>query len=636
MHSVYRALATCLFLSLAACGGGSKSSDPPVSVPPPPAPPPPPPPPPPPVDATAPTVISRDPDDGARVLPGLTAVTIVFSEPVRQSGTLEIRSGSATGALIATTAAVSGAQITLTAAAPFPNGDYHVSVALVTDESGNALATPATWSFSVRPPPDVTAPSLISRTPAPGSTASTDTIIRLGFDEALASPPRLFELRSGSASGPVITATVTSSVDNTAFRLIPDASLPAGTEFFVLVGGASDESGNTRPDENWSFSTPTPGFSLVTPDLRNRNAQDQLIDARELSLALDGEGRPLLLFKQTSAPGLNADAQVLRFTNTETPDVERLPLLNADAEIVEQTVRTDVDDSPLVAWIQHEISNACVGTTFIPQLFVARLASGTWTRLGGTVHAEPCTRPSSVAMTISSDGNIFVASSEQAGAATIPRVPRVRRFDNGNWVDAGTGLALRTPGTSGALVTALTVAPDTGRLVTAWTENNSGTLRTYVSRLSAAGDAWEEVGGIARTHAGSGPFMSLGLAVASDGVPHVLVRQNDGLILSRFVNDAWEQVGPLLQTAPGMQPSDFSLVLVNDAPVVAFSNGADLGSSVARLDTVANDWVISSVRTNTDDLTELVHDAQNGIYWIALRTDGFRAAPRLSRALALP
>jgi hypothetical protein len=632
MHSVYRALATCLFLSLAACGGGSDSSDPPVAVPPPA----PPPPPPPPIDTTAPTVVSRNPDDATTVLPGLGAVTIVFSEPVRLGGALEIRSGSSTGPLVPTTPTVTGAQITLTATAPFPNGDYHVSVANVPDESGNQLATASNWSFRVRPAPDLIAPSLISRTPEPGSITSPDVVIRLTFDEALSLPPGLFELRSGSLTGPVVTATVSGSVDNRLWRLNPEGPLPAGTQFFVLVGRAFDDSGNTRPDENWSFSTPSPGFSLATSDLRNLDAQNLPIDARELSLTVDGQRRPLLLFKQTSAPSLSADAQVLRFSNSDTPELERLPLLNADAEIVEQTVRVDADDAPLVAWIQHEITNACVGNTFAPQLHVARFAAGAWTRLGGTVHGDFCLRPADVAMALGGNGEIFVASSEQAGPGAPPRAPRVRRFDNGNWVDAGTGLALRTAGTSGVLTMALTVAPDTGRPVTAWTENNGGTLRTYVSRLNAAGDTWVDVGGIARTHAGSGFFMSLGLAVSSDGVPYVLVRQNDGLILSRFVNDAWVQVGPLLQVAPGMQPSEFSLALVNDAPVIAFANGADLISSVARLDTAANDWVISTVQANTEDLTELVHDPQNGIYWIAFRTDGFRSAPRLSRALVIP
>lgn len=628
MQSVYRVLVTCLFFGLAACGGGSESSSPPVTNPPPP--------PPPAIDTTVPTIVSRTPDDGALILPGASTVTIVFSEVVRLSGTLEIRSGSATGTLVTTTASAAGAQIVLTAAAPFPNGEYHVLVAQVSDLSGNQLATPSAWSFRVRPAPDLIAPSLISRSPAPDSIAATDVVIRLTFDEALANPPGLFELRSGSLNGPLIPATVTGSIDNTLWRLNPDAPLAVGTQFFVRVGNAVDDSGNGRPEENWTFSTPTPGFTLVTPDLRNRNAQDLPIDARELSLTLDGLRRPLLLFKQTSAPALMAAAQVLRFTNTETPEVERLPLLAADAEIAEQTLRVDADDAPLVAWIQHEITNACVGSTFAPQLHVARFAAGAWTRLGGTVHVDFCVRPADVAMTVSGTGQIFVASSEQAGPSTLPRVPRVRRFDNGNWIDAGSGLALRTPGTSGVLTMALTTAPNTGRPVTAWTENNSGTLRTYVSRLNAAGTAWDEVGDAVLTHTGSGVFMSLGLAIASDGVPYVLVRQNDGLILSRFVNDAWVQVGPLLRVAPGMQPREFSLVLVDDAPVIASANGADLVAYVARLDTATSDWVISTVRANTEDLTELVHDAQNGIYWIAMRTEGFRSTPRLGRALAIP
>ncbi len=626
MHSVFRTLLTCLFLTLAACGGESGSSAPPVTTPPPP-------PPPPAVDTIRPTVVSRNPDDGATVLPGLSTVTITFSEAVRAGGTLEIRSGSSTGALVPISTEVDGVQIVLTSATPFPNGDYHVLVANVADSAGNQLETPAAWSFSVRPAPDTTAPSLISRTPEPGSVAAPDVVIRITFDEALHLPPGLFELRSGSLNGPVVAAAMTGSVDNTMWRLNPDSPLPAGMQFFVRVGGAADESGNMRAEENWSFSTPTPGFSLVTPDLRNRNAQDQPLDARQLSLTLDSQGRPLLLFAQTSDPAVLGDAQVLRFTTAETPAIERLPLLNVGTGINEQTLRVDANDAPIVAWVQQESSVGC-NNVFTPQLHVARFDAGTWTRLGGVLNEALCASPIEIAMVVDGAGDVVVASGELASGNT--RVPRVRRFDGENWVDAGAGLALRTAGTSGVLVMALAVAPSTGQPVTAWTENNSGTLRTYVSRLNETGDTWSEVGGIAITHTGSGPDMDLGLAVASDDTPYLVVRQDDGLIVRRFVNDNWEQVGPLLRDAPGMQPREFSLALVADDPVIAFANGGSLVTSIARLDGGTSEWVISTVQANTDDLSELVHDAQNGNYWIAFRTDGFRSAPRLSRALAIP
>jgi hypothetical protein len=620
-----------LLTLLASCGGGSSDS----ASPPPPAPSPPAPPPV--IDTTRPTVTSRSPDAGATVDPGLSVVTIGFSEAVSlQSNSIaEVRSGSISGPVVATTPSILATQLLLTSATPFPNGSYLVRVDGFRDASGNVMEGEVSWEFSVRPPQDLTPPTIVGRSPAPGASATPGAVITVTFSEPLATRPPVIELRAGSASGALHPGSLTANSDRTVWTLTPDTVLAAGVEYFVRVSEAIDDSGNTSVPEDWSFSLPAAGFSLVTEDLRNRNSQLLFINAFQLALTLDSARNPLLLFSEDTGASTRRAAQVIRLTDggAAAPTVERLPLLTTTASIAEQSIRVAPDGSTLVAWVQSDESNLCTVSIFAPQLHVARFANGAWTPVGPAANSSFCSSPVDMALAVDSAGNPVVSSGEFNPSNV--RIPRVRRFAAGAWSDLGTGLALRTPGTSGVIATDLIAVPGSGRFLVAWIENNSGTFRSYVAAWQDSGN-WSDVGGVVATHTGGSNETTLRLAVSSTGTPFVLLRREDSLEVRRFDGSDWLQVGPVLRNAANMQPSNYSLTLVNDNPVVAWTDNANLVSLAARFDAAAAGWVQTTIRANTADLTDLMHDPVANRYWIAKRTDGFRSAVRVSRAELLP
>jgi hypothetical protein len=617
-----------LLTLLASCGGGSGGSSSPDQ---------PTPPPPPAIDTTRPAVTSRVPDADATVSPGLAVVTIGFSEVISlQSNSIaEIRSDSLAGPVVATTASVTSSQLLLTSATPFPSGRYVVRIDRLSDSAGNQMAGEVSWEFSVRPPPDLTPPSIVSRSPAPGATAAPDALITVTFSETLVTRPPDIELRAGSATGALLPGQLTTNTDRTVWTLTPAAPLTAGSPFFVRVANATDTSGNVGVTEEWSFSLPTAGFSLVTEDLRNRNAQSQFINAFQLALTFDTARNPLLLFSQNTGANTQREAQVIRLTDggAAVPTVERLPLLTITASIAEQAIQVAPDGTPLVAWVQSDESSVCTVSIFAPQLHVARFVNGAWEPVGAAANTDFCSSPADMALAVDSAGNPVV-SSGQFGQPNI-RVPRVRRFESGAWSDIGTGLALRTPGTSGVIDTDLISTPGTGRFLVAWIENNAGTFRSYVAALQDSG-SWSDVGGIVATHTGGSNEASVRLAVSSTGTPFLLLRREDSLEVRRFDGSDWLQVGPALRDAAGMQPSNYSITIINGNPVVSWTNNANLISFAARFDATAGDWVQTTIRTNTADLTALLHDPVADRYWIAKRTDGFRSAVRVSRADVLP
>jgi hypothetical protein len=303
------------------------------------------------------------------------------------------------------------------------------------------------------------------------------------------------------------------------------------------------------------------------------------------------------------------------------------------AAISEQAIKVAPDGTTLVAWLQQDVSNVCTVSIFAPQLHVARFVNGAWTPVGAAANTSFCSSPLDVALAVDPAGNPVVSSGE-FGQPNI-RVPRVRRFQSGAWSDIGNGLALRTPGTSGVIATDLIAARRAGGFLVAWIENNAGLFRTYVAELQDSG-SWSDVGGVVATHSGGSNEATVRLAVSSTGTAFVVLRRDDSLEVRRFDGSDWLQVGPPLRDAAGMLPSNYWLTLVNDQPVVSWTNNANLISFAARFDATAADWVLTTIRANTDNLTALMHDPVANRYWIAKRTDGFRSAVRVSRAELLP
>jgi hypothetical protein len=158
-------------------------------------------------------------------------------------------------------------------------------------ESANATLT-------VRPAPDVTAPTIVGRSPAPGAIAPITTSVEVAFSEPV-SPGLEFELRRGSATGAIVPTRVLVSADRRIFALIPTAALTTNATYTVRVARITDDSGNQSPDASWSFSTlpflslsPTPGDPL------SRIAASTVIDALHADIASSARGAPALALAQ--------------------------------------------------------------------------------------------------------------------------------------------------------------------------------------------------------------------------------------------------------------------------------------------------------------------------------------------------
>ncbi|MGH9421325.1 MAG: Ig-like domain-containing protein, partial [Thermoanaerobaculia bacterium] len=124
------------------------------------------------VDSTPPTVSSVSPANNATNVPTNTTVQVTFSEAMDSS---TITNTNVTLKLTSTSTPVAAAVVyntatkvaTLTPSSALANGTgYTVTVSTgVKDVAGNALASTFTSAFTTAPPADVTAPTIISRSP---------------------------------------------------------------------------------------------------------------------------------------------------------------------------------------------------------------------------------------------------------------------------------------------------------------------------------------------------------------------------------------------------------------------------------------------------------------------------------------
>jgi chitodextrinase len=127
-------------------------------------------------------------------------------------------------------------------------------------EYASFTATSGTYEVSYAE--DTTAPSVVSRTPADGSTGvSRGTLVSAVFSKSMDAATittATFQLRG--SSGDVVAATVDYSGDTRTATLTPSSALSAETVYTAtLSSGITDLSGNTlAADVSWSFTTEPP------------------------------------------------------------------------------------------------------------------------------------------------------------------------------------------------------------------------------------------------------------------------------------------------------------------------------------------------------------------------------------------
>src|SRR5207249_3915500 len=128
------------------------------------------------------------------------------------------------------------------------------------DPTGNTMQT-VSWSFTTSGP-DVTAPTIVSKTPAPGAFAvPLNTVITATFSESLQFPTISFELKDANNNAEPASITYDDSThtvllapageDDAGFAL----TLNPSTTYTLTLSGAKDLAGNTMQPVTWSFTT---------------------------------------------------------------------------------------------------------------------------------------------------------------------------------------------------------------------------------------------------------------------------------------------------------------------------------------------------------------------------------------------
>src|SRR5208282_1342289 len=131
----------------------------------------------------------------------------------------------------------------------------------VTDQAGNALAAPFTWTFTAGLGPDVTVPTVTTMVPASGALAvPPNQAVSATFSKAM--DPSTLNAATFTLTGPgptsiagKVTYVATSATSGIA-TFTPTSALATGQQFTAAVTtGADDLEGNALAVTAWSFTT---------------------------------------------------------------------------------------------------------------------------------------------------------------------------------------------------------------------------------------------------------------------------------------------------------------------------------------------------------------------------------------------
>ena len=236
-------------------------------------------------DATAPTVSSFNPSDGATGVAVDSNITLTFSEAIqRGTGAIQLRSGSASGTVVesfdaasSSRLSISGSTLTVDPTSTLSaNTQYFLTFAAgtVKDLAGNSYAGVSTYDFKTLS--DTIAPTVSLFNPTDGATGvAVDRNITLTFSEAIQRGTGAIQLRSGSASGTVVesfdaASSSRLSISGSTLTVDPTSTLSANTQYFLTFapGTVKDLAGNSYAGvSTYDFKTATAstsgGFNIV-------------------------------------------------------------------------------------------------------------------------------------------------------------------------------------------------------------------------------------------------------------------------------------------------------------------------------------------------------------------------------------
>ena len=242
------------------------------------------------VDITPPTVVQTTPPPGSTQVSPAADINVVFSEPMDPATingttlTLRITDGAAIAGAVTYNAETRRATLTPTNALPnFASLTATISTG-AKDLAGNALAQAVSWTFTTR---DDVPPTVTSTSPANGATGVSPTaVMTMTFSETMDAATinaSNIALRA-TASGTVLTSTVTYNTSTRVATLTPSSPLTQSVNYTVSIGaGVKDAQGNAIVPTSFSFTagdlTAPTVVSTVPADLATGVATNATISA---------------------------------------------------------------------------------------------------------------------------------------------------------------------------------------------------------------------------------------------------------------------------------------------------------------------------------------------------------------------
>jgi hypothetical protein len=210
-------------------------------------------------DVTAPSVSFVVPANNAVSVATSTNAIVTFTEAMNpatiSSTTFTLKQGT-TG--VAGSVSYSGVTATFTPASALAANTVYTGTVTTSakDLAGNALAATYSWSFTTASSTDITAPTVLSTTPANNATSvATSTNATVTFSEAM-NPTTIssttFTLKQGTTG---VAGSV--SYSGTTATFTPSTNLASNTVYTgTITTGAKDASGNAlATNHTWSFTT---------------------------------------------------------------------------------------------------------------------------------------------------------------------------------------------------------------------------------------------------------------------------------------------------------------------------------------------------------------------------------------------
>ena len=215
-------------------------------------------------DTTPPTITATSPANAATAVDPATVITATFSEAMTAS-TITASTFTVGGVTGAVTCDALNRRATFTPSAPLAfQTTYNATVTTgAKDLAGNGLAANVTWSFTTRPPPDTTPPTVTLTTPPDTATdIQATSAITASFSEAMTASTlttATFTLSGG------VTGAVTYDAPNLRATFTPAAPLAPLTAYTATITtGAKDLAGNgLAAPYAWTFTTAAPHLGAV-------------------------------------------------------------------------------------------------------------------------------------------------------------------------------------------------------------------------------------------------------------------------------------------------------------------------------------------------------------------------------------